>query len=90
MIHFFESRFLNESKLIHSGEYTDLYGYMGWVLSFLGVDVFCKHSVWISTNAFLGCTPDPRQHPCVTLVTLMTLVTLFLGYPYTISRIQRH
>ena len=25
--------------------------------------MFCKHSVWISTNAFLGCTPDPRQRP---------------------------
>ena len=24
-----------------------------------GVDMFCKHSVWISTNAFLGRTPDP-------------------------------
>ena len=45
--------------------------------SLFGASVFCKHSVWISTNAFLGCTPDPRQHPCVTIVTLMTLVTLF-------------
>ena len=25
----------------------------------LGRNMFCKHSVWISTNAFLGCTPDP-------------------------------
>ena len=52
--------------------------------------MFCKHSVWISTNAFLGRTPDPRHSSCVTIVTLMTLVTLFLGHPYTISRIQRH
>ena len=24
-------------------------------------NVFCKHSMWISTCTFLGCTPDPRQ-----------------------------
>ena len=39
--------------------YTNLYGHLGWVLSFLGVDVFCKHSVWISTNAFLGNPQTP-------------------------------
>ncbi len=27
-IHFFESRFLDESQLIHSVEYTNIYGYM--------------------------------------------------------------
>ena len=27
LIHFFESRFLDESKLIHSGAYTNLYAY---------------------------------------------------------------
>ena len=26
----------------------------------------------------------------MTIVTLMTLVTLFWGYPFTISQIQRH
>ena len=25
----------------------------------LGVGAFCKHSVWISTNAFLGVSPRP-------------------------------
>ena len=32
----------------------------GLIAAVLGVDMFCKHSVWISTNAFLGCPPDPR------------------------------
>ena len=31
--------------------------------------MFCKHSVWISTNVFLGCTPDPRRS-CVTMATV--------------------
>ena len=26
--------------------------------------MFCKHSVWISTNAFLGCTLDPALLLC--------------------------
>ena len=55
-----------------------------------GVDVFCKHSMWSSTCTFLGCPPDPRHSSCVTIVTQMTLMTLFWGYPYTISQIQRH
>ena len=29
-----------------------------------------------STCTFLGCTPDPQQHPCV------TMVTVFFAYPY--------
>ena len=32
LIHFFESRFLDESKLIHSGAYTNLYAYPLWLL----------------------------------------------------------
>nr|DAM08236.1 MAG TPA: hypothetical protein [Caudoviricetes sp.] len=39
---------------------------------------------------FWGCTPVPRHSSCVTIVTQMTLMTLFWGYPYTISQIQRH
>ena len=31
LIHFFESRFLDESKLIHSEIYTNLYGYPIWL-----------------------------------------------------------
>ena len=31
LIHFFESRFLDESKLIHSGAYTNLYAYPLWL-----------------------------------------------------------
>ena len=38
--------------------------------------MFCQHSVWISTNAFL-VYPRPPRCSCVTIVTLMTLVTLF-------------
>ena len=127
LIHFFESRFLDESEVIHSraiGRIWGIFRFCGqnessvdshrWVKCFgesmidslweicksilililiafvLGADVFCKHSVWISTNAFLGCPPNPRCCSCVTIVTLMTLVTLFWGYPYTISQIQRH
>ena len=37
-----------------------------------------------------GVYPRPPRCSCVTIVTLMTLVTLFWGYPYTISQIQRH
>ena len=33
LIHFFESRFLDESKLIHSGVYTNLYGCPVWLLT---------------------------------------------------------
>ena len=29
------------------------------IVTVLGVDVFCKHSVWISTNAFSGVSPRP-------------------------------
>ena len=32
LIHFFESRFLDESKLIHSGVYVNLYAYPLWLL----------------------------------------------------------
>ena len=32
LIHFFESIFLDESKLIHSGAYTNLYAYPLWLL----------------------------------------------------------
>ena len=32
--------------------------------------------MWSSTCTFPRCTPDPRQHPCV------TMVTVFLAYPY--------
>ena len=64
LIHFFVSRILDESKLIHSGAYTNLYGCPVWLSPLLGVGAFCKHSVWISTNAFLGCPPDPRHISC--------------------------
>ena len=37
-----------------------------------------------------GVFPRPPRCSCVTIVTLMTLVTLFWGYPYTTSQIQRH
>ena len=33
LIHFFESRFLDESKLIHSGVYVNLYVYPPWLSS---------------------------------------------------------
>ena len=36
LIHFFASRFLDESKLIHSGGYATLYAYWDGFLSFLG------------------------------------------------------
>ena len=49
----------------------------GLIAAVLGVDVFCYHSMWSSTCTFLGCTPDPPRCSCVTIVTLMTLVTLF-------------
>ena len=65
LIHFFESRFLDESKLIHSGVYTNLYAHPLWLPPpALSGNMFCKHSVWISTNAFLGCPPDPRHISC--------------------------
>ena len=90
MIHSEGSNVFSESMVDSLWEVYEFVWVSGLVVLVLGVDVFCKHSVWISTNAFLGCTPDPRHSSCVTIVTLMTLVTLFLGYPYTISRIQRH
>ena len=42
----------------------------------LSGNMFCKHSMWPSTCTFLGCTPDSRRKPCV------TMVTVFLAYPY--------
>ena len=37
-----------------------------------------------------GVFPRPPRCSCVTIVTQMTLMTLFLGYPFTISQILRH
>ena len=41
LIHFFVSRILDESKLIHSGAYTNLYGCPVWLSPLLGVGAFC-------------------------------------------------
>ena len=60
-------------SLIHSDELNifsestvdSLWGIYGFVwasnliVTVLGVDMFCKHSVWISTNAFLGNPQTP-------------------------------
>ena len=77
MIHFFESRFLDESEVIHSGGIYEFVWVSGLIALVLDRDVFCKHSMWISTCTFLGVCPRPPAQPRVTIVTQMTLVTLF-------------
>ena len=89
LIHFFESRFLDESEVIHSWECTNLYVCRVRFPSFWGRRVLLAQHVVIHMH-ISGVYPRPPRCSCVTIVTQMTLMTLFWGYPYTISQIQRH
>ena len=89
LIHFFESRFLDESEVIHSWECTNLYVCRVRFPSFWGRRVLLAQRLDIHKR-ISGVFPRPPRCSCVTIVTQMTLMTLVWGYPYTISQIQRH
>ena len=77
LIHSDESNIFSESAVDSLWEMYKFVWVSGLIAIVLGVDVFCMHSMWISTCTFLGRTPDPRHSSFVTIVTQMTLVTLF-------------
>ena len=59
LIHFFESRFLDESKLIHSGAYTNLYAYPLWLLPLWAGTCFASIAFGYPQTHFRGVPQTP-------------------------------
>ena len=59
LIHFFESRFLDESKLIHSGAYTNLYAYPLWLLPLWAGTCFASIAFGYPQTHFWGVPQTP-------------------------------
>ena len=59
LIHFFESRFLDESKLIHSGAYMNLYGCPVWLPSFWVKTCFASIAFGYPQTHFWGVPQTP-------------------------------
>ena len=58
-IHFFESRFLDESKLIHSGAYTSLYAYPLWLPPLWAGTCFASIAFGYPQTHFWGVPQTP-------------------------------
>ena len=59
LLHFFESRFLDESKLIHSGAYMNLYGCPVWLPSFWVKTCFASIAFGYPQTHFWGVPQTP-------------------------------
>lgn len=59
LIHFFESRFLDESKLIHSEIYTNLYGYPIWLPLLWAETCFASIAFGYPQTHFWGVPQTP-------------------------------
>ena len=64
LIHFFESRFLDESKLIHSGAYTNLYAYPLWLLPLWAGTCFASRACGHPHAHFWGVPQPPSLLLC--------------------------
>ena len=64
VIHLFESRFLNESKLIHSGAYTNLYAHWDGLLSLWAETCFASIACGHPHAHFWGVPQTPSLFLC--------------------------
>ena len=64
LIHFFESRFLDESKLIHSGVYVNLYAYPLWLLPLWAGTCFASIAFGYPQTHFWGVPQTPSLLLC--------------------------
>ena len=64
LIHFFESRFLDESKLIHSGVYVNLYVYPPWLSSLWTGTCFASIAFGYPQTHFWGVPQTPSLLLC--------------------------
>ena len=64
LIHFFESRFLDESKLIHSGVYVNLYAYPLWLPPLWAGTCFASIAFGYPQTHFWGVPQTPSLLLC--------------------------
>lgn len=80
---------LANQRSTHSGKYTNLYWVSGLIAPALGGNMLL-HSVWVSTNAFLGCTPDPRHISCGDDSDGLSCIPLPVSHKHRHYRHHRH